>query len=57
MVGAVVIVVTYVGVFAFTYWQAVVVNDNVRYLHVWLNDFVTEPASRLPSQLYEGVML
>ncbi|XP_037044593.1 uncharacterized protein LOC119080385 [Bradysia coprophila] len=57
IVGAVVIVLLYIGLFGFTYWQAVLVNDNVRYLHVWINDFVTEPASRLPSQLFEGFTL
>lgn len=55
--GAVVIILSYLALFGFTFWQAVCVNDNVRYLHVWVNDFVTEPIARLPTDLYEGVIL
>lgn len=53
--GATVIILSYLALFAFTIWQAVLVNDNVRYLHVWVNDFVTEPVARIPTNLYEGV--
>lgn len=56
IVADVFIVLSYFGLFGFTFWQAVLVNDNVRYLHVMINDFVTEPASRLPSQLFEAVI-
>lgn len=51
------IIVSYVALLGFTFWQAVAVNDNVRYLHVWINDFVTEPMSRLPTQLFEEVKI
>lgn len=55
--GAVVIILSYLALFGFTLWQAVIVNDSVRYLHVWIDDFVTEPVARLPTNLFEGVKL
>ncbi|KAJ6639630.1 hypothetical protein Bhyg_12377 [Pseudolycoriella hygida] len=57
MVGACIILLCYFGLFGFTFWQAVLVNDNVRYLHVWINDFVSEPVSRIPTDLYEAFTL
>jgi hypothetical protein len=45
----------YVGMFGLTYWQAVKTNDEVRHLHIWLNDLASEPQARLRSDLFDAV--
>lgn len=50
-----VIILVYGALLFVTVWQAVKTNDDIRALHVWLNDFVTEPDSRLNIDLHDSV--
>lgn len=53
--GDILIILLYVGLLGLTIYQAIVTNDAMRGLHVWLNDFVTEPNSRLSQDLHGSV--
>lgn len=55
LIGDIFVILSYAGLGIFTVWQAVQTNDDARYMHVWLNDFVTTPSAKLSTETYQAV--